>query len=316
MSRVIKIIIVAIIVAITIFTVYFVLTKTGVLGVKLFKPQVSTFSTDNGKIYTIRDWKWTPVEYTGKINKVEASSLPSRKVLLSTDRDSYYTVRIPDKNYITDFGKTIYAEDGSYMIRILSDIRTADLGVVAGITDPILIDSKCILTNDKAKGKRTVARLLDDSTAVVADIYYGDDTYSIISDSIINNKSIISGADVSYTGDSVQLSDIIYSGKYVGQVTFQKVDLQMQKYLFADGYLWIQSDLNPLKDVQNRYLKKLVNIASQSITASYMNSSIVYAEAGDYTLGLFSYNTNTTIVLIGQGEEARCNIVSTLNYLR
>ena len=316
MKRALKVTICILLAIATVITVYFVLTKTGILGVKLFKPTVSTFTTDSGKLYTVRNWKWTPVEFTGKINKIESASLPSKKVLLSVDKDSYYAVRVPDKNYITDFGKTIYAEDGSYMIRIMSDIDSTNLGVTAGITDPILIDSRCIATNENAKGKRTIARLLNETVAVVADVYYGDDTYSIISDSIINNKTVTNGQDATFAPDAVQLSDIRYQGKYVGQVTFQKVDLQMQKYLFADGYLWIQSDVNPMADIKDRYLRKLVNISSSNISSYYMTSGMIYAEAGDYTLGMLAYNTNTTIVLLGQGEEARCNIISILNYLR
>lgn len=303
-------------IGVTIAIVVGVLMYTGVFNKDVLNEQkVYIYKTEEGYKYTEAKWDWKPVEFKKYINYVESSSLEKQKVVLHLKGDEYYDVSIPMNDYIYDYGKTVWAVDGSYMIRVVADATLDNLSALAGIDNGDALNQTTICTQDNQKGQRTIATLVN-GYAIIANVYYGDETYSIIRDSLMSTNESYVRDEVSYADDYVELDKLSYSGQYVGQVTFQNVDLEQHKYMFEDGTLWCSSVFDNLYNTEVDYLNRLCAASGEKIDETYKVDGMFYAKSGNYYLGLVSYNSNTTIVLLGDGEETKCNIISIMNYLK
>lgn len=316
MKRVFTIIGGVLVLVITIVTVIVVANYTGLLGSDILNGQdVYVYTTSDGHTYTEAVWNWSPVEYKKVINYVDTSQVQKLTVSLHLDGDVYYDITLPVSEYIYDYGKTIWAIDGSYMIRVISDATMDNLSSIAGVDNGLALNKTTICTMDKSRGVKTIATLID-SYAIVANVYYGDETWSILRDALSNGSTSYAVDRVSYADDYVELKELSYSGKYVGQIVFQDVDLKQKKYMFADGVLWVSSTFSNIMDVKDTYLKRLTTSSGCGVEETYNTGGMFYAKSGDYYLGLISYNSNTTIVLFGNGEETKCNIITIMHYLK
>ncbi len=300
---------------ITVVVVMLIANYTGLFGDDVLNKQdVYVYTTNDGHTYTEARWNWKPVEFKKLINYTDTSSLPKVTVALHLDGDMYYDISLPNDEYIYDYGKTIWAIDGSYMVRVISGASMDTLSSVAGIGNGLALNQTTICTQDKVKGMKTIATLIG-SYAVVANVYYGDEAWSILRDSLSNGSTSYVIDDISYADGYVELKELSYTGKYVGQVVFQNVDLTQHKYMFEGGVLWVSSTFDKLVDVKNTYLKRLIAASGGSIEETYSANGMFYAKSGSYYLGLIAYNANTTIVLFGDGEETKCNIITIMHYL-
>lgn len=294
----------------------FVLFKTGIINFKsLDSVYVYTHETEDGKLYTEREWVWTPIESDEQMKFIDTSKFDKQTITVSLSSDSFYNITVPNKNYIYDFGKTIWAEDGSYTIRVIADCDIDNLAKLAGIDNPKTINQLTLCSQDEVKGMKVVATLVDDY-AIVANIYSGNDNYSIIRESLASGATSYKYDEIQYMDNYVKLREISYNGKYVPQVEFQEVDLSWNRYLFAEGELYVQSVYVNKYEAEEEYLRKLMAMSGMHISTIYRDNAYTYASSGDCYVGLVSYNANTTIALIGRGEEAKCNIVSIMNYLK
>ena len=257
----------------------------------------------NGKLYTERQWEWKPVEFKDTINYVSTTEVSKRVVTLHVNECTFIDVTVPDTDVINDYGKTIWAIDGSYTVRIIGNATKDTLSKLAGIDNPIIEGNSISSPVDK-EGKKTVAKLIGDY-CVVADIYVGDSNYSIIRDSLFNQElSTYEHNNSSYKFNITELSNLIYNGNYCPQIEIREISLSSKRNLFEKGFLWNQSNMIPLYKAERQYIAKLEKLAECSVEEFYTDGGILYAKAGDYYLGLVSYNTNTTISLLGQGDEA------------
>lgn len=316
MNKIVKVILSIFLIAAAIGSVITVLWYTG----KIEKKNVDNVSiyrneTANGLVYTEKEWTWKPIESKAVIQLIEDVTIPTKTVTLNIDVDTYVDLEIPDVEYFYDFGKTVWASDGSFLIRIMKDATMDNLSALAGIDNSVSISKSTLCSADNVKGKKTIATLID-GIAVIADVYSGDEAYSIIRKSISNIVSGYTIDEIPYADDMTKLTKLIYNGSYVAQYVPQEISLIQERLLFEDGVFYSQSVVEPLYAVKDRYLKLISTFSKESIQALYDDGAIVYAESGDYTVGLTSYNSNTTIVYIGEGEEARCNIISSLNYIK
>jgi uncharacterized protein YxeA len=315
MKKVFTVIGVILMVVLTVAVAVGVLVYTGVIGKEtLNKESVYIYTTEDGCKYTEAEWDWKPVEYKKLINYVDTTGVATQTISLYLEDDVYYNVTVPVTDYIYDYGKTVWAVDGSYMIRVISGASLDNLSSLAGIDNGQALNQTTLCTQDSRKGQKTIVTLID-SYAIIANVYYGDDTYSIIRNSLSSeNSSYV--FDVSYADDYVELEKLSYVGEYVGQVVFQDVSLEQQKYMFADGVLWSSSVFEPLYKTKELYLERICAASGQGIDETYSTDGMFYAKSGNYYLGLVSYNSNTTIVFLGDGEETKCNIISVMHYLR
>lgn len=314
MKKAIKVIISILVILITLAVVGFALIYTGVIDLhKIDKASIYTHTEANGKVRTTREWQWRAAKTTATIQYVDTSRLEKQTVSVNIDGVDYYNIDVPVGNYIYDYGKTIWAEDGSYLIRVLSGCTMDNLSLMAGIDEGEALDQITLTSKEKKKTARTLCKLVDDDTAVVINVYEGSETYSIIRDSLVNNTEMIHKDTIEYADNYKQLDKITYSGQFVPQVVYSQIDLDWLRYLFADGELSVYAQFDSLIHVRAKTLAQLTVYADAPIDEMYEDSNIIYAKAGNWYLGMVKHNTNTTIIFIGCGEEAKCNIVSLID---
>lgn len=299
----------------TIGVVIFVLLKVGILDFReIDTVNVYTYTDDFGRKYTEREWDWKPIESKEIIEYVDVTKLEKQIVTLSLSSGVFYDLELPMGNYIYDYGKTIYAEDGSYLIRVVADCSLDDLSSTAGIDNGINIDKVTLVSPENKKGMRIICTLID-GYAIIANIHTGNENYSILLDAL-QNKETYTIPKIEKSEDFVQLDNISYSGEYIAQVVFQSIDLSWNKYLFENGELVTSVSYYPMTLALDEHIIKLMAFSRSPISELYQSKSMCYAKSGEYELGLLKYNDNTTIVLLGYGEEAKCNIVSIMQYLK
>lgn len=290
----------------------FVLIYTGVLSKKdLDTIDVYTYYTDTGLKYTEAEWSWAPIENKDTIHYTETITCGIIPVALNLDSNIFYNVTIPDVPIVYDFGKTIYAEDGSFMVRVIGDVNINNLSATAGIDNGTPVNQITIVNSDDTKGMRVIATLVDGS-AIIATVYEGDEYYSILRDSLASNHDTYTVDNIPYSEQCQYLDTLKYEGSFAPQVIVGDITLAIKRYLFEDGYVWTQTSLDPYYKTKQIYLAKLNVISGQVIDTYYEDDTALFAKAGDFYLGVVNHNTNTSIVLIGKGEEAYCNIVSVI----
>lgn len=316
MKRVLTIIGCILMVLLTCGVVVGVLFHTGILGKEVLNKQtVFTYSSEDGRIYTEATWDWKPAEYKGKISYVDTSTVSKQVVTVHLSDNIYYDITLPVSEYIYDYGKTIWAIDGSYMVRVVANATLDNLASLAGIDNGESLNQITLTSKEGRKGARTIVTLVD-SYAIIANVYFGDEVYSTLCDSLSSGATSYEVDYSSYIESATELEKLTYVGNYVGQVIFQEVSLEQKKYMFEDGTLWVSSSLVPLYEAKDTYINRMCVASGQPIDEVYDVPGMFYAKSGDYYLGLISYNSNTTIVLLGDGEESKCNIISVMKYLK
>lgn len=310
MKKVLLILLTIVTVIATVCFVAWVLLYTGIIGgVKEDNLTVKTYTTEDGHTYTEASWAWKPVESNKIIDFIDTSTVgATTTVPLVFDDETYYNVTIPDVPYIYDYGKTIWAQDGSFMIRVVGNANVQNLSSIAGIDDGINLN-QLTLVSQPSKGSRTVVTLVGD-VAVVANIFEGNDTLAIIADSLQTNRVTYNVEEVKYSKKCNYLTDISYSGQYAQSITVDEVSLYQERYMFADGFLWTQAVMKPFEQTQDIYMGKISAFSgSWEIDEVYRNDRVVYARSGDYYVGIIKVNANTCLTMLGMGDEANCNIV-------
>lgn len=313
MKKIITIIISTVLVLFTIAVVVGVLLYTGVIGGEVEENNVLIQKDSNGLTYTQRAFSWKPVEYKKQIQLVPDTSKIAKQVVTVNLYDNvYYDIYVPaGTEYFCDYGKTIFALDGTWQIRVLAEANISNVAALAGIKDSQSLSRNVIQTNYDNKGTKSVATILD-GYAIVCTIYQGDAAYTLMRNSVVENQKTYKLDSPPYVDNYTRLSSLSYNGPYVAQIKYNKNDIKLEQWYFAEGNLYLTTELRGLGQIKNDYLIKLCKSANAKISEIYDDGSIVYASAGDYHLGLATYNTNTTIVIMGNGDEAECNILSYL----
>lgn len=270
--------------------------------------------TEDGKVYTTLNWRWQPIESKLMIEEVSEVTLPTRTIPMHLEENIYVDVEIPDVDVVQDYGKTVWASDGSFILRVLGNVTIDSLPESLGIDEFEVVNDNTIMTPSTKKGSKIIATVVD-NYAIVANVYTGNETYSIIKETVENVTS--------YTVDSTHISDdaktldsLPYNGSFAPQISVQNIGLESKQYLFENGSLWLETCLQPLHKAEELYLNKLYKLSNCLIESTYTEHGIFYATAGDYHVCIIAYNTNTCVVLFGSGEEAYANIVYAISYLK
>lgn len=300
-------------VALTIGVAVFVLSYTGVINTKpVDLTSVYVYHDDAGRTYTEAEWDWHPIESKKIISYVDTIRTPTTKVVLSFDNYTYYDMVIPDVPYIQDFGKTIWAEDGSFMVRVIGDATMENLSAIAGIDNGENMNQYSLRSKSGVKGSRTIATIIG-TTAVVVNVYDGDAAFSIMHDALSNNRTTYSIADVPYAKSCKTLSQLVYTGQFIPSIEVVKASLYQERHLFENGSLWSQSVTKSFDDTSTLYLIKISALSdTRVIEEVYNDGKVLFARSGDYYLGVVKVNANTCTVLVGEGEEAYCNIIANI----
>lgn len=289
---------------------------SGVLPIdKSEEPGVFEYYNDYGKMWTENNWQWKPakIKSTPQYTDIEVGS--TNVIHLHLSNNDYFTVEIPtDYEYYWDYGKCVYAKNGEFAIRIVGSADKVNLSKLAGINNPVNVTSTLLTNEPEKKSYRVLATLIGDTGyAIICEIYSGDDVFKSLCDSLMHNTIQDYFADTS----SVTMLDSLptYSGKYASRVAYGELTLETKKYMFADGDLYMKTDVRNIRNIENEYITLLTLMAGTSEVSEFRGSGYTYFECGDAYLGMFGYNPNTTVIAIGKGEESKCNILDLLRSL-
>lgn len=310
MKKVIPIVVSILGLAVTITVVLAVLYYTGVISSDVVEPKsVSVYEDESGLKYTEASWDWKPTESGKVISYHESVTAPTTQVILELANCSFYKMTIPDVPYIYDFGKTVWAVDGSFMIRVIGGADMSNLSAIAGIDNGENMNQFTIRNKDGVKGQRVLATLIGD-TAIVVNVYEGDNNFSILLNSISENRDVLEIEEVPFARSLKELDSISYSGEFTHSVRVSDVSLYQNKYLFESGCLWSQGVVKSFNDTCRDYMIKLTAFSKTGlIEEMYNNGRVLYAKSGDYHLAVIAQNSNTCLVIVGQGDEAKCNVI-------
>lgn len=261
---------------------------------------------EDGKISTHKDWEWSPNK-NNKIKLIFNNNLVGlkRNVALHIEGTKFIDIGLPDKEYIIDYDKSVYAVDGSYCIRLVRELDTSKFDYTFAEKN-----SHC-LVSDNEYGPKIIVGLLDDCSLIV-EVYENDIVYSTLLDSMLKKLESKSIKVCNYLIDSTKLNQIVYAGKYKSTLSDPEVNLRTHRYLYQTGFLWEQSWVRDINSIKTETIARLQSLSNNDITEYYAQDDIFYARAGDYYLGLIKVNGNTTISYLGKGEEAKCNIIAML----
>lgn len=316
-NTILKVLLAVLAIGVTISVVIFVLFKTGILHGKEEQPGIFKHTTEDGKIWTENNWQWVPAKID-KTPTYDETLLGSEKGVfyLHLTNNDYYKVEVPlGYECYWDYGKCVYAKNGEFCIRLVNNLNQYNLATMAGITDAESISSNVITNKEEKRTFRVLASLVGDTGyGIICEIYSGDDVYTVLQDSLL--KGLDNLVSVSNDSNYTLLDRLpVYDGEFTQRNITSDFSLKTAKYAFADGDLYLQSDVRPLNNIVNEYVTLLEIMSNNAEVVGYAGEGFYYFEAGDAYLGMYAYNFNTTEVMIGVGEETKCNILYILNNL-
>lgn len=314
MNKLIKTIVIVVLVIITAYFTWQMYMSVFYKG-DLQTYNQTEFVLDNGLKYTVVDSQWKPMTVT---ETPVTSDIPyeSKQVSLSLTDDKYVLVNVPaNKEYFWDLGRAVYAEDGSYCIYVLSNCTMSNFSTLAGISKSENINSTTIVNKVTSKKQsRTIATLIGDSGyGLVCEVYGGNDVYTCLLDSLSVDKFNLIQIDSNITFS--ELSELpAYSGVFTHQINIGELSVQAERYWFENGYLYKAASYNSIEEIKTKYLTLLRFMSGSNSIKRFERENIYYYETNDCYLGLRILNSNTIVITLGCGEEAKCNVLYSLAY--
>lgn len=289
----------------------FVLNYTGTIDIThnhVVNP-VKVYYTEDGHMYTESKWQWTPAESKEVIEYVPAGMTGTKNLSLLLHDTTYCDITVPDVPCIYDYGKTVWAEDGSFMIRVIGDANIDNLSSLAGIDNGENINQYSLRNADGKKGARVLATLVGDY-AIIANVYSGDDEYSILYNSISRDIKPYEVTSVPYAKSLKKLQSVSYDGNFAQSITADSNSIILESYKFQDGSIRYRNVPESFSDACNEYLIQIAKFSrSGQIEEEYLTDNVLYARSGEYYLLVIKKTSNMCFVMVGHGEEANCNIV-------
>lgn len=299
---------------------------------KVIKPYLNKNSTvvevteyPNGLISTSREWVFSPDNFKGVISEVANNETAgTRSVPMLLADNMYFYVPIPDGDYEWDYGKTLWMLDGSVRVRVMGGVSDITLAKFAGIDNPRNLgsnDSYLIASPEDKEGVKSIAAIIKNTSyAIVVDIYSDVKGYfnRVVSDIDKGLSKQVHAKNSSYA----QLDNTLRyeslpadNGKYQPTVKFDKLSLKLDSYLFKEGSMYAIGVTQNFSKVVRDYTAFFEVMSGAKIYNYYNDDKIFYATGGEYSIGIVQYNSNSSILLIGRGLEARTNILSILKGL-
>lgn len=297
--------------------VFFVVMKSGILtGGENSKPSDSESSvismSADGLVYTSRIDTWSPksgkVKYDG-----ESIDLNLKNLDVWVYDDTFIRLKVPMNTmwkYL--FTQEVREQSGLAKVQMFNGVTKENMSKMVGIKDGETVTSNIIVSDDKASKSKKIAYYVEEVGSALCIEVYDTGLFSTLKYTAINNMiETIKYPKISLS-DGTIMDSIVSPATYANSVNYSSISSLTEEYLFADGDMYIQSLPIKYNDVIDRYLMILSAISGQS-GFEYYKGDVFYAKFGSHHLGIMQYNSNTSIVMYGQGEEACCNIISILN---
>lgn len=319
---ILKLVVALIVVSIIGASVYFIVYP------KFIKPWldkrgqiVEEIKYDDGTVSTKRKWIFSPYKSKDIINEEPSTDgeIVTRKIPMLVADNMYFLVPVPEGDYEWDFGRTLWMIDGSVRVRVIGGSTEEELDKIAGIDNPRIdsISSTKVLRSPIDKeGVKTIATIIPrTSYAVVVDLYKDIPGYfNVVYNSILSgvkNPQVVKNTSYLNEETSTKLDSLpSIVSNIKPTVTFNNLSMSLDSYLFRDGSLYITGVTEKFARVKRDY-SAFFEVMSGGVLDSYYDTNrVLYGTRNEYTIGVINYNSNSTIVLLGRGEEAIVNILS------
>lgn len=255
--------------------------------------------------------------HTDSVKSVTEESEPAKNtqtVVLCLDDEYFYNVRIPaGVEYATDYAKYVYGESPNFTISVVSNVDDTNFGNKVSIRNTVSLTQYCLRSKEGTSGPQEAAILLENDRAVVLRSYNAPELFATILDSFLdsNNKAYkVSG--VLYVEEPIT-KYYIPNGNFEPSVIYKAEVGRTQLFKFDNGCMYISKELKKYNTVKDNLLKKLNTVSGCAIEQVVESGDNLFAKAGDFYLGVYAENYNTTVVVFGKGSEAALNLESVLN---
>lgn len=241
----------------------------------------------------------------------------SRKTInMYLDNGIYYPIELPaDLKIVTDSAKYIYAVDESVEISVVSGIDIADFSTFVAIDNAETLTPGLIVSPIGVKGPQEAALHIVNDKAVIVRTYNNPDAYATILSGLERNRYVQTAFDGVQVVEKVT-NVVDKLPEYNGYMITVNAGLagELQKiYSFESGSLTISSELRRMDMAIENLSTKLAVVAGKSVADIYYEDmNIYYVEIGDYVIGAYDVNFNTTLTCFGYGSEAKANTIAFL----
>lgn len=256
-----------------------------------------------------------------KVNNVTELVDPDtnpRLVQLYIGDGRYYTINVPANDTIlTDYSTYVYNSDNSYSVQVVKGVTKDNMENMFSMKNTEKLTHTIIKTKEGKKEPQSVGVLLVDDLGVVATCYDNPKAYATLLKGVEKNRiekvDFVNPEKVKDCQEYSLPSQIPTNNVYPFAVLPNEFNTAGTKqYNFEDGQLTQFSIMlgfdGALGEMYNR-----VNVArfgEMGITAICSTEGTRYIEIGDFTILVNSKTVNKSNCLLGQGEEARYNIVT------
>lgn len=272
---------------------------------------VTITKTEDGYISTKREWTWKsqlqdePLVYDPAY-MLDAKTKPA--YLHISDRD-YFKLNIPDTSCFYENGKCIWANDGSFYIELtyVGDVEISPKLFELDLITPTYDEETGVSTYVHSNNTVSMVKNIGDYI-IRMNVHSNDVNYTILKYAMNTINDVTTFEEVPYMENPIKLDTLRYIGRFISTAEFNEVTLETKRYLYEDGALWQQCQLDRFDTIKKQYIAKAYALSGEPIAKEYSTEYIYYAKMGNWHVCCVKYNTNTTLTLLGYGSEAECNI--------
>ena len=264
-------------------------------------------------------FEFEPVKVTEKGEYSAGDSNPTL-VPMYVDDGYYYVIKIPSNvNYVTDYQTYIYSTDGTFEVKRVLGVSNSNISGSFGMSNVEQKKQGMVSTKRGLKKPQEVGVIVYDDIGFLAKTYNNSFAFSTIYDSFATgapSKYTYSELSVGNTTETVQspLSIPLEEGNYTSAIRFDGNNQAYSVcYAYNDGFLSVSNMLQSFQDVQSEMYRrvKVANYGAGKIDIQcVVGDGYYYCQVDDFTLLLTKITSNETTVLLGNGAEARYNIIT------
>lgn len=305
--------------------------KDNLIGVQVI--DTSTEDTNNGS------FEFKPIQELQELP--EGNVVNDRKVVrLYVGDNQYYPLTLPAyADYVTDYSTYIYDKNSAWSLQVVTNPDPGALSKATWIRDSMPLSKSVVRSKPNTKGNLEAACYLSPEKAIILRVYTDSDLYATVLDGLVDENNTIQTTNECMWVNTDKESNLpltdVYEGLPVysaesntgvltsrgneeicnGTVVVPNIDNTVQRvYSFESGSLTVLMEYKKFDDATNLMYTKLAVVSADDYIADGFTSSdnMRYMEEGNYTIGVYKVNFNTTMTLFGEGYEARRNIVAFL----
>lgn len=230
----------------------------------------------------------------------------------------YYSIEVPaTDDVLTDYSTYIYNSNNSYSVQVIKGVTKDNMQSMFSMTSMEKVSQTIVKSIDGGKTPQICGILLYDDIGIVCTAYDNPVAYATMLQGIKRDRVVNESFSIkSYAKDCVTYGlpgQIESSNIYPISVSPNEFNVAgTTQYNFDSGQLTQFSIMLGFNDALNEMLTRVAvaNSGASKITAICQTDGVTYYEIGDFTLLVQNKTINKSNCLLGQGDEARYNIIT------